>query len=637
MSTSAQPAPDDFVDSNSDDGLPAQNVNELIATSGLPDQANELILRIVKRTRLSRREKVGVAIELIAHFGDGLDAEVPIEDLLAGFGDEATLAKLIRRSKMRCRSWLRRAMRRTGQALVCLIVFYVGAIFYYASGTPNIAVDYVAKLNESILAAPEQERAWPIYREALLALDREQLKTLAEHAGVQLGDPTWNKAVALVQASQPALEKLRKGAARPHLGYVMSTKIHKEDRELWPEEYEEKAKDDGPTDEFDVPTIAMLLPYASELHHVGSLLAWDAMLAAERGDGDRVVEDIEAILGMARQIHRPGASLIDQLVAMAITHKAIDALRTILRHTPAALTDENIQRLAHRLAEPKVTPDISLGLERAFFQDILQRLYTDEGNGDGHITPRGVAILRSLDEDDAAADGNPGADSYLLAPAAAAFYPSRKELTAKYELFMDGGSEAHEWWDSLSGIERARYKLVEIFTPAFYHPYMIQRSGVGRRDGMLTALALEMYRRRNGSYPKSLDDLSPRFLPSVPRDRSNDSQMLYRVDGDRAVVYYVGQDGDDDGGVVPADLPHRPFIEIPEDADEKTAERHRQHNERLREFIKNETPSGRRKRVEKELSPEGKRRGKDAPDGDWVLWHSADWPVERDATTSKND
>ena len=186
--------------------------------------------------------------------------------------------------------------------------------------------------------------------------------------------------------------------------------------------------------------------------------------------------------------------------------------------------------------------------------------------------------------------------------------------------------------DSLSAIERARYMLVLKITPAFHQVYMVQRSGVGRRDGMLVALALQMYRRQSGSYPKSLDDLSPRFLPSVPRDPITKAPMRYRVDGDQAVVYFVGQDGDDDGGVVPADLP-KVFDEIPEDADEKTAERLREHNERWKEWLENESPSGLRKRIEGELSPRGKK-GKDAIDGDWILWHSEGRQIEREGRKS---
>lgn len=375
---------------------------------------------------------------------------------------------------------------------------------------------------------------------------------------------------------------------------------------------------------------------------MGHLFAWDAMLAAEGGDGDRVVADIEAMLGVAWQTGRPGSTLIEQLVAADITRKALEAAGTVLRREPAVLTDEHLQRLAHRLVAQDVAPIMSLALERLGFQDILQRLYTDDGQGDGHITPQGLAILRSIRGDDVPDLGDPDVNAYMLAPAAAGFFPSRKELAAKYELFMGSEDErfvrpywergahspAHEWLDSLTTIDRTRYRLIVIMVPALGHVHTVRQSSVGRRDGLLTALALEMYRRRHGGYPKSLDELSPLLLPTVPLDRFTGSPMLYRVDGDQAVIYCVGQDLDDDGGIISADVPKR-FLEVPEDADDTTVERYRKHNEKLKEKFRNETPNGRRRRIDKALSPAG-QAGKDAPDGDWVLWHSAEWPVERD-------
>ena len=42
-----------------------------------------------------------------------------------------------------------------------------GALVYYLTGRPTIKVDYLAALNERAKSAPEEERAWPLYRQAL--------------------------------------------------------------------------------------------------------------------------------------------------------------------------------------------------------------------------------------------------------------------------------------------------------------------------------------------------------------------------------------------------------------------------------------------------------------------------------------
>jgi hypothetical protein len=61
------------------------------------------------------------------------------------------------------------------------------------------------------------------------------------------------------------------------------------------------------------------------------------------------------------------------------------------------------------------------------------------------------------------------------------------------------------------------------------------------------ALAVRMHRLREGQYPEHLGDVSPRWLPAVPRDLWN-QPIVYRLHGGQPVVYSLGPDGQDDGG-----------------------------------------------------------------------------------------
>ena len=63
-----------------------------------------------------------------------------------------------------------------------------------------------------------------------------------------------------------------------------------------------------------------------------------------------------------------------------------------------------------------------------------------------------------------------------------------------------------------------------------------------------TAIAVERYRRDSGSWPKSLVDLAPKYLASVPEDFYAGKPLLCRRVDDGIVVYSVGPDGKDDGG-----------------------------------------------------------------------------------------
>src|SRR5205814_796125 len=67
-------------------------------------------------------------------------------------------------------------------------------------------------------------------------------------------------------------------------------------------------------------------------------------------------------------------------------------------------------------------------------------------------------------------------------------------------------------------------------------------------------LALELYHREQGKWPASMDDLAPRWLPSVPKDSITGKSLHYKIVNDRPLVYSVGVDGDDDGGRVTKDM-----------------------------------------------------------------------------------
>lgn len=64
------------------------------------------------------------------------------------------------------------------------------------------------------------------------------------------------------------------------------------------------------------------------------------------------------------------------------------------------------------------------------------------------------------------------------------------------------------------------------------------------------ACALERYRRAQGSYPEQLDALAPQFIKKIPHDIINGQLLHYhRTDNGKFLLYSVGWNGKDDGGV----------------------------------------------------------------------------------------
>ena len=583
------------------------DVRAIVGVSGLPEAVCDRVLDTVKRTRLMRCEKAGIAGDLVAHFADGIEGGASPDEMLSDFGDVRTAAKLMRRAKLRCRAWPRRAMRRTGQALGVLLVVYAVAAVYYATGRPKVSVDYLARMNAEALALPEKDRAWPVYRQALLELDRDRAEELLRPDTPEPGSAEWNEVVRLVGDSQIVLATARRAVNMDHFGYVYGTDIREENRKLWPEQYAGQEGDEPSelwlADTPETCLIGVQSAYLFELRKLARLFSIDAAIGTEKANADRVNADIEALLGITRHL-RSQDMLIGQLVAISILRKTIDATAEVLRLQPELLTDAQLRRLAHAFGSGNLHPIIRIDSERLWFDDFLQRIYTDDGHGDGHLVPGAISAMQMIR---AGGYDRPKRSVAEIAttPLANAIVASRKDMMAYCDRIVDrnkarfampywevyrSGSNGDEVRSEMSIRQKLRYWFFASGFPSFEPTYRMREDVVGRLDGLLVALALEVYRRRQGGWPERLDELVPDLLPSVPRDRFTGEPLCYRIDGGEALVYSVGQDLDDDGGVLP---------EAPAAPDQSPRERFRKMNH--------------------QAGP----RSDESSDGDWILWHSS--------------
>ena len=70
-----------------------------------------------------------------------------------------------------------------------------------------------------------------------------------------------------------------------------------------------------------------------------------------------------------------------------------------------------------------------------------------------------------------------------------------------------------------------------------------------------TEFALVAFQKENGKLPQKLTQLIPRYLSEIPADPFSvaSEPFKYRIDGESYVLYSLGSDRDDDGGVLPED------------------------------------------------------------------------------------
>jgi hypothetical protein len=218
----------------------------------------------------------------------------------------------------------------------------------------------------------------------------------------------------------------------------------------------------------------------------------------------------------------------------------------------------DLTTLAHQLARENTAADLlPMQVERATFEDILQRSFSDDGNGDGRLTLEGFEYVMRLSY----FNYDSGLHT-LLSPAAGLMISSRKRLSAEHERLIRL-AEANlrlpirvADWSALRdngggvGIPFALGgdRLAHRFTPYYRRLHAAAEQLLGHRDGLLVAISLELFRRRNQQFPETLEALVGGFLPQVPADRATGEPVKLRLVNESPVVYSVGGDRDDDGG-----------------------------------------------------------------------------------------
>ena len=82
------------------------------------------------------------------------------------------------------------------------------------------------------------------------------------------------------------------------------------------------------------------------------------------------------------------------------------------------------------------------------------------------------------------------------------------------------------------------------------------------QQNLLVAYALAAYRADKGSYPTRLDDLTPKYLTKVPSDVFSGKSLLYKPTKEGYLLYSVGINEKDDGGLSFDDEPRGDDLRI---------------------------------------------------------------------------
>lgn len=534
------------------------------------------IAKIIGRAGLLGREQILAAEELADDCRRKLAQGISAERLIDRLKVRPT-RKSIRKQYVRRRGWFIRCLPHF--VILSLILYFVwigwDTTYYYRSHAV-VSVDYVALLNDRAMAVPESDRAWPLCREVFIETNLLDID-LPLDVGLSPTHPGWPEVVAFINRHRDSVDQFRRAALMPGLGFSAGYQddMSDEDARLFKLDdlsvrYE--AADDGAMvraprqEEF----IAVLLSQLGPMRIIGRLLTADAYRSLNLGDIDRFCEALASILGTADHAAEVRFRMCG-ITGIVIRNQAYHVINDVLLEDSDRLEDEHLLQIYELLDTGSDLRLMSVDDARCFGLDMIQRVYSDDGRGGGHLTPDWFSSASSSVDD--VYMYQPGVlpritASFYLSGGGVNAMPGREELTRwietaylqveesiKVPMWKRNKAERVNEWDDLSRFDEPIQGLILTFIPREYSErWLVDRSDA-KRTSLMAGIGLERYRRDHGVWPESLEQLLPKYLTELPIDPFTGKPVFYKIVDRHPLIYSVGADRDDDGGRLPLDSP----------------------------------------------------------------------------------
>jgi len=292
------------------------------------------------------------------------------------------------------------------------------------------------------------------------------------------------------------------------------------------------------------PTPTMILPQLSHFRTAARLLAVDARHCTARGNISQAVEDVNAILGIARHTREP--LLLALLVSISIETTAARELENILNHP-----DVTEERLAH----------VDLGMTYSLRDAFVRSLRMEEAMGLLAFCAIGtgeIGLTQLIDE-----GSQPMMTGFSQTFVLVSLPPWLLEDLTVYRQSMrefqtlvamrerpvnDQVSSLKQLEDRVKSVQ-SRAPLTNLLVPTYQHMFLGVARAEGHRSVVIAGLATYRYALRHNRLPGTLDELVPEYLPFVPLDPFDGHAIRMKSTAEGEVtVYSIGPDLQDDGG-----------------------------------------------------------------------------------------
>lgn len=297
--------------------------------------------------------------------------------------------------------------------------------------------------------------------------------------------------------------------------------------------------------------MATILSSQQEIRRVASLLNYDAMLLAQQNDIDGALRSARATINAGRSLGDEPL-IISQLIRMACVAIGCNGIERALSQGVASEAELTRVQALLALEEAHPTMRIAARGERAMAYDTINKIL------DGRITPSAVH------------GGPPGSGSWwedwigigLSRRDALHTLQLMTELVETTRLPEEEQAESERKTEMSAKKLGREGMLTRSLIPAMSKVGEACRRKQAQVRCLVTLVAVERYRVKNGKWPEQLEALTPGFLSELPTDPYDGKRVRMARRADGIVVYSVGMDKRDDGGKLNRQQPNAPGTDL---------------------------------------------------------------------------
>lgn len=456
--------------------------------------------------------------------------------------------------------------------LIAIGLFFILTIqlICFFTAKPNIKVNYVAEYNKLTKPAdydPSRNAYFDYEKAGQYCVDYPgRLWELSSQWPGDLDDVELDSVKKWISDNNESLEFFEDASSKPY---------------CWRQAPEE-----------DWNTSNILFPHISVMRSLTIALSWRAKLHSMEEDYEQSFRDILISYRVSNQLSGPAKTLIEQLVAASLKSASIESCFEILSNKQ--IDADRLKKFQMQLEEviSESNSRMYLDVEGLGIKDMIQRVFSDNGKGNGHLVPREYRRLwyvnmgglwsastrphksffyRISDWDSVKnelknilGDFTKHSSLYWYALAG----PDRKQTTQKLDEvinYINKLQDKSPWQIHKEGIEPRRQLenelagfLVFYGWKGFYRMQVILQRAKTCESALLATVAAMRYKAEKGFYPESLSELvDSNYLSELPMDPFNDGPLTYRRTDDSFTLYSFGPDFDDDGGEILRDYDGR--------------------------------------------------------------------------------